>query len=143
MTVHLIKLAAGIINLSGIAERLAERTIDDAKIGPMVPVFTRNTPKKSEELLQGGSLYWVAKGRVIARSPFKDVRPQTDDAGRAYCELCIAPELVQVQPVPKRAFQGWRYLSVSDAPADIVINDSLDGDIPQDMLVELQELGLL
>ena len=143
MTVHLIKLAAGITDLSGIAERLSERTVDDAEIGRMVPVFTRNTPKKREELLQGGSIYWVAKGRVIARSPFKDIRPQTDDEGRSYCELCIAPELVQVAPVPKRAFQGWRYLQASDAPEDIVVNDSSGGNVPEDMLMELQELGLL
>lgn len=143
MTIHLIKLAAGAQKLADIVDKLTKFTVSDGEFGSIVPVFTRNTPKQKDGLLAGGSLYWVAKGRVIARSPFVDVRAQTDGEGRAYCELCILPELIRVQPVPKRAFQGWRYLPVADAPDDIVIDGDQGDDVPEDMLKELQELGLL
>ncbi|MBV1901294.1 MAG: DUF1489 domain-containing protein [Kordiimonadaceae bacterium] len=143
MTIHLIKLAAGAQKLADIADKLAIHTVADSEFGSIVPVFTRNTPKQKEGLLAGGSLYWVAKGRVVARSPFVDVRAQTDGEGRAYCELCILPELIRVQPVPKRAFQGWRYLPAADAPDDIGLNESNSEDVSDEMLKELQELGLL
>ena len=35
------------------------------------------------------------------------------------CLVLLDPGLVPVQPVVRRPFQGWRYLTAGDAPADL------------------------
>lgn len=142
MTVHLLKLAAGISDFATLQDRLQVRATDDPVLGIMVPVYTRNTPKRKAELLDGGSLYWVAGGQIVGRTAFLDIREDTDEEGRRFCWLCVASELKRVRAAPKRAFQGWRYLSDRDTPDDIE-SDVLSGDVPEDMLNELQKLGLL
>ena len=61
--------------------------------------------------------------------------------------LTLDPELVRTWPKPWRAFQGWRYLSPEEAPADLgqATGGAAGGeaDMPPEMLVELRELGLL
>ncbi len=142
MTVHLLKLAAGLSSFVDLQARLAERAITDPTLGRLVPIFTRNTPKQKSKLLDGGSLYWVAGGHVVGRTAFIDIKEDTDDEGRRYCLLCVSSELKRVRAAPKRAFQGWRYLSDHDTPEDIDEN-IVSGDMPEDMLNELQKLGLL
>ncbi|MEX0300452.1 MAG: DUF1489 family protein [Kordiimonas sp.] len=142
MTVHLLKLAAGIASFADLQKRLTERAITDTTLGTLVPVFTRNTPKQKAKLLDGGSLYWVAGGQMVGRTAFLDIKEDVDDAGRKYCLLCVSSELKRVRAAPKRAFQGWRYLDDHDTPEDIDEN-IMSGDIPEDMLNELQKLGLL
>ncbi len=142
MTVHLLKLAAGISDFAGLRESLQNREIVDQTLGPIVPVFTRNTPKQKAALLTGGSLYWVAGGQIVGRTAFIDIQEDIDEEGRRYCLLCVSSELKRVRGAPKRAFQGWRYLNDRDRPNDIeegVVSD----DMPEDMLGELQKLGLL
>ena len=100
-------------------------------------------PKRVEELLDGGSLYWVIKGQVAARQRLLDVRPFTDADGIGRCRLLLEPKVIPVAPRPYRPFQGWRYLVAKDAPRDI---DGKGGDLasmPEDMRRELAELGLL
>jgi hypothetical protein len=50
---------------------------------------------------------------------------------------------VPVRPVPRRAFQGWRYLTADDAPADLGRGDKGLADLPPKMRRELAELGLI
>jgi hypothetical protein len=100
-------------------------------------------PKRIDELLGGGSLFWVIRGHVACRQALLDVRPFTDADGIGRCRLVLEPKLVPVAPRPFRPFQGWRYLTTKDAPRDI---DSRTGDLavmPEDMRRELAELGLL
>ena len=51
--------------------------------------------------------------------------------------------LVPVRPVPRRAFQGWRYLTADDAPADLGRGDKQLAELPPKMRRELAELGLI
>lgn len=44
---------------------------------------------------------------------------------------------------PRRAFQGWRYLTSTDAPADISSNSSGIMSLPVELRRELADLGLL
>ena len=53
-----------------------------------------------------------------------------------------------MEPRPRRAFQGWRYLEADDAPPDLpnqrqaLATVAAEGDMPADMLAELRTLGL-
>jgi hypothetical protein len=102
---------------------------------------TRMIPKRRDEVLDGGSLYWVIKGSTAVRQVLADIRPFTDHDGVQRCNLVLEPALIPVAPRPRRPFQGWRYLEPKDAPPDI--GQSADGDMPEGLRRELAELGLL
>ena len=91
-----------------------------------------------DELLDGGSIYWVIKGVIQVRQAFTDIRVIDDRNGQRACELVFEPELVAVEPMPKRPFQGWRYLKPKDAPADLKAGRGGD-DIPPDLHAKLKE----
>ena len=141
---HLIKLAVGIkdvAHLAGIQERRLSDSIA-AGNGPRLFHVTRNVPRRSAELLDGGSIYWVIRGRIRVRQRLLDVESDTDGEGRRYCRLMLAPELVETQQWPHRAIQGWRYLPADAAPPDLLRTDAEAG-LPPEMAEELRELGLL
>lgn len=101
---------------------------------------TRMLPKRRDEVLDGGSLYWVIKGFVAVRQKLLDIRPFVDKEGVSRCHLVYDKGLVMVQPRPRRAFQGWRYLPVHEAPPDI---GKTADNMPDKLRRELAELGLL
>ena len=98
---------------------------------------TRQTPKRAAELLEGGSLYWVIKGQVLVRQAIDEI--VTEDSGHQPCRIYLKPELIETAPQPRRAFQGWRYLTAADAPPDLVEGES--GDLPTELALKLRELG--
>ena len=98
---------------------------------------TRYLPKRIEEMA-GGSLYWILGNSLIGRSPILGFAEKPD--GKHWIRL--SPELIPVVPRPKRAHQGWRYLTDEDAPGDLA--DSGGGDaLPSALAGELGKLGLL
>ncbi|MEQ8557030.1 MAG: DUF1489 domain-containing protein [Henriciella sp.] len=99
---------------------------------------TRMVPKQMGQLLDGGSIYWVIKGVIQVRQAFTDIREIEDRGGRRACELVFDPELIAVDPTPKRPFQGWRYLKPAEAPADLQA-DKAAQDIPPDLHAKLKE----
>jgi len=113
--IHMVKLCVGADDAADI-ERWQQRLM---KTSPLPYHHTRMVPKRAGELSDGGSIYWVTKGIILVRQRIMDVREITDRGGRKACELVFDPELVAVEPTPKRAFQGWRYLQPGDAPADL------------------------
>ena len=74
-------------------------------------------PKRADELIDGGSLYWVIRGEIMCRQRIRDVRPFGDKDGIGRCALVLDPKVVLVAPRPYRAFQGWRYLAGEGRPA--------------------------
>lgn len=142
MTLHLIKLCVGaesIGDLAGWIERkLALRR--EQRLSPEQFHTTRMVPRRADDLLDGGSLYWVIKGNVQVRQPLLDVRPFTDDEGIGRCHLVLEPELVPTEWQPKRPFQGWRYLDPKDAPRDLDANG--EESLPPELAAELAGLGL-
>lgn len=141
---NLIKLAVGIDDVAHLAavqkSRLAESVA--AGNGPRLFHVTRNVPRRSAELLDGGSIYWVIKGKIRVRQRLLDIESDTDGEGRRYCRLMLSPERVETQPWPHRAIQGWRYLPAESAPPDLVRREG-EGELPLEMAAELRELGLL
>ena len=73
-------------------------------------------PKRVDELLDGGSLFWVIKGEVLCRERILGIGPFTDKDGIGRCRIVLDGKVKLVQPRPYRAFQGWRYLPPKDAP---------------------------
>lgn len=144
MTLHLLKLCVGIENPDELLERISFRAAQCHAEGQIYePVHTtRMIPKRKEELLDGGSLYWVMKGQIRARQKLIDIRPFTDAEGISRCHLVLDRELVYTSLQPKRAFQGWRYLKGNDAPSDIS-GEQHDADMPMSFRQELADLGLL
>jgi len=145
MALHLIKLCVGCESIADLEEWIEENRAHHRRLGRDYEQThtTRMVPKRVEELLDGGSLYWVIKGQVAARQRLLDVRPFTDADGIGRCRLVLEPTVIPVEPRPYRPFQGWRYLAPKDAPRDI---DGKAGDLakmPEDMRRELAELGLL
>jgi hypothetical protein len=141
-SVHLIKLSVGPESLSDLERwqqmRLQEKLAAGEK--PELYHITRNTPRRAEALLDGGSIYWVIKGYVCARQKLLELRPVTYN-GMPHCAIIYEPKLIRVAPRPHRPFQGWRYLDPKAAPADIgrtIIEPGSDT-----MLRELATLGLL
>lgn len=146
MALHLIKLCVGCDSIEDLSTWQAERVRQMRREGKRPELFHRTfqAPKRRDELLDGGSLYWVIKGIVQARQQLIDIREGTKDDGSPCALLILARPVIPVRPVPRRAFQGWRYLSADEAPADIVGGRS-DGiaAMPPKLRKELAELGLL
>ncbi|CAO3351728.1 DUF1489 family protein [Azospirillum melinis] len=142
MPLHLIKLAVGVRDLDHLAE-LQDRRAVTAGGQTRIPVYTRRLPKRGDELLAGGSIYWVIKGSVLVRQPILAIDTDTDEEGESYCTLHLASDRVQTVPTPHRPFQGWRYLTTEAAPQDLSAVGGAGIEMPADMAAELRELGLL
>ena len=144
MTVHMMKLCVGVDSVDDLEAWITHRQQVRALSGePLEQIHTtRMNPKRRDEILDGGSLYWVIKGMILARQPIIDLRQVTGEDGITRCEIVMEPTLYRTESQPKRAFQGWRYLKVSDAPRDL---QSLSGgeDLPESFRRELADLGLL
>jgi hypothetical protein len=138
VTVHLIKLCVGITEVEELAAWQARR----ARQSKGVWHVTRMVPTRAAELVDGGSIYWVIRGTVQVRQRIEAVERYTDEEGIGRCKLVFDPELVPVRPVPRRAFQGWRYLSEVDAPPDLPPSPAGD-ELPPKLRAELAALGLL
>ena len=138
MSLHLVKLCVGVLDLDQM-----ERWINDVKAGrDTADHTTRMFPKRRDELLNGGSLYWVIRGVILCRQPIADLVPVTGEDGIHRCRIDFKPEIIAVRPQPRRAFQGWRYLDAADAPPDLRGAKQLKN-MPESMRRELAELGLL
>jgi hypothetical protein len=145
MPLHLIKLCVGCESIRDLEEWVAETMLEKRRLGrPEEQTHTtRMVPKRVEELLDGGSLYWVIKGQVASRQRLLDIRPFTDGEGIHRCHLVLEPVVVPVEPRPARAFQGWRYLQDKDAPKDLGRSAGDLAALPESLRRELAELGLI
>ncbi len=145
MTVHLIKLCAGVDTVKELADWQAERLKRLKRTGktPELCHRTLQAPRRRAEVLDGGSLYWVIKGFVLVRQRVLDLRPDVKDDGTACCGIVLDAKLVTTRAHPRRAFQGWRYLEAADAPKDAKVADGADDDLPRGMREDLRELRLI
>ena len=105
MTVHLKKLSVGSQSLDNLRDWQALRL---AQGGRLVHV-TRNRPRRADELLDGGSIYWIIKGVVTARQAIIDLAEAQRADGTPACGIVLSPEIIQVAPTKMRIFQGWRF----------------------------------
>lgn len=131
MTLHIIRLCVGCDTI----EDLLSWHADHAKPWRLQ---TRMTPKRADEVLDGGSIYRIFKGMILCRQRILGIR-RVGEGAAAHCEIALDPEIVRVAPTPRRPFQGWRYLEPGDAPPDL--GRGSDEGIPQELARQLREAG--
>ena len=144
MPLNMLKLCVGAESVEDLEAYVALRyKMKGGRLIDDLPFHTtRMVPKRADELLDGGSLYWVIKGSIQCRQQFRGIKPFRDSEGIGRCDLLLDPKIVRTEWAPRRAFQGWRYLTKEDAPADIGAGDAKAA-MPADLRRELAELGLL
>ncbi len=136
VSLHLLKLAVGIDDIDHLRQLRAARVVERGGNW----VYTRNHPRRAQEVLAGGSIYWVIRGQIRVRQLVTGLSGERDDTGRRYCRIELDAELVPTLPRACRPFQGWRYLAPADAPPD----RSAPATLPPDrMLAELRALALI
>jgi hypothetical protein len=145
VSVNLIKLSVGIESVEHLRDVQQRRLELKRKAGetPELMHITRSFPRRAAEVLDGGSIYWVIKGVIRLRQRITDLRETTNKDGNAACAIVYDADHVLIEPRPFRAFQGWRYLDPGDAPRDLDGIGAGVGDLPDEMAVELRNLGLL
>jgi hypothetical protein len=151
MTLHIIKLCVGCDSIEDLREWQEERLAEKRRKGekPVLAHVTRSMPKRREEVLDGGSLYWVIKGYVRVRQRILDLEQRIDENGVPCCAIVRDTPLVPTRLMAHRPFQGWRYLDPADAPPDIGtrgLAEAMPGwepEPPPELLEKLKELGLI
>ena len=132
MPLHLTRVAFGATSLEHLLGRFDQE-------GGEVFLTTRYLPKRHAEILGGGSLYWILKHQLVARSPI--LRFAEAEGGKTH--IVIPGRLVVVHPIPRRAHQGWRYFDDSAAPRDWLAGDDESDALPAALAGELAKLGLV
>lgn len=140
-TVHLIKLSVGTESVEQLTEWQSQR----AKLAPDGQYYhqTRMWPKRVDELLNGGSIYWVIKGEICARQRILRLDEKFGEDGVRRCGIVLAPEVVPTVCALKRPFQGWRYLTPEDAPADLPKGRDQEDALPVELSRALADIGVL
>lgn len=141
---NMLKLCVGAEGVEDLrtwqAARMAERRSRGED--PRPRHVTRMWPRRADEILAGGSLYWVFKGVIRARQRIESFDEVTGADGIRRCAIVMSPEVVLVDPRPRRAFQGWRYLTAAEAPPDLAGGGDA-ADLPPDLAAALSELGVV
>jgi hypothetical protein len=133
MPLNMTRVAFGADSLSHLRDRITAYAADGE-----VRLTTRYLPKRHAEMA-GGSLFWIIKHALVARSPL--IGFMDNGGGRTW--IRIKPEVILICSVPKRAHQGWRYLEGSDAPPDLGEGESASDHMPAKLIGELMKMGLV
>lgn len=138
---HLTKLAVGVRDIAHLRQLQADR----AQRNPPLRHRTRNFPRRAADVIDGGSIYWVISGSMLARQRVLDIIEDHWDDGSQCAALVLAPDLVALAGRPTKPFQGWRYLEPNDAPPDLTRDSLADGEaaLPTALRQELRALCLL
>ena len=136
---HITKLAVGIRDIAHLRQVQAERAVAQ----PPLRHRTRNMPRRRDEIVGRGSLYWVIAGTLLVRQPIVGIIEDTWEDGSRCTGLLLDAALVQVEGRPVKAFQGWRYLEHADAPADLSAEDLAPDAMPAALRNELRALCLI
>jgi len=142
MVQHIVKLCVGVDSPEHLAElQLARRQQRQAAGFPDNPYHvTRMMPRRKEDVLAGGSLYWVIKGSILVRQTILDLEAITGEDGIRRCKMVLDHPLVPTDIQPRRPFQGWRYLDAASAPKDIDSAKSGSG-LPRELEAHLRSIG--
>lgn len=142
--VNLLKLCVGAEKVADL-EAWQKRQRAQRKAQGLEPVHihvTRMWPKRQDEILNGGSLYWVFKGLVLARQEIARLDEVVGSDGIRRCGIVLVPEIIRTQPMPRRPFQGWRYFAPEDVPEDLDTADGGEPELPAGLATALSDMGV-
>ncbi len=135
----MIKLSVGSESIDTQAAWQAARLAEAGRLRHV----TRMWPRRGDELLDGGSIYWVIKGVVTSRQRILGFDEVIGEDGIRRCGIVLDPQLFHTIPQPRRPFQGWRYLPPGDAPRDAGKYVAGQETLPNDLRNKLAEIGVL
>lgn len=139
--VNLIKLSVGTENIEQLAAWQNHRA-SLAKDG-LYYHQTRMWPKREAEIVNGGSIYWVIKGEISARQRIIRLDEKIGADGIRRCGIVLDAEVIPTVAALKRPFQGWRYLTSEDAPADLPKGRASEEALPMELNRALADIGVL
>lgn len=131
-SLHLTRVAFGASDISVLAANIVGRAV-----GGEVRFTTRNRPRRADALI-GGQLHFIIRHTLVARAEIL----RFDDAAEGRTDIVCSDRLELVQPTPRRAHQGWRYLAENDAPAPLDAASGVD-QLPPHLARELSNLALI
>ncbi len=145
MTVHLVKLAVGIEDAEHLARVQKARLETAVRAGKQATLrhLTRHRPKRADEIVSGGSLYWVIGGAIAARQRILGFEEAAKADGTPAHAIVLDPRLVRTEAKSFRPFQGWRYLPEGKIPQDLGDVDNATEGLPSNLKKELKGLGLI
>ncbi len=136
--IHMVKLCVGVDSV----EQLIEYRARHYAPGEPNRHVTRMFPRRSDDLLNGGSLYWVIKGTIQVRQRIIRLEEVIGDDGIRRCAIVLDPELIRTTAAQRRPFQGWRYLEPAKAPADLPRARRAETALPPELNAALAEIGV-
>ena len=143
MAVNLLRMAVRIDSVSELKKIQTDRR--NITEGKRLYTYTRNMPKRLDELVNGGSVYWVVKRLIRVRQKIMSIEQQLNEEGKKFCAIELNPVHIILEPRKQKPFQGWRYLKSEEAPLDAAIVESnySNTNMPPELMSELKELGLI
>lgn len=138
--VNIVKLCVGADEVQDLVDWQEGRRRATGRANPVH--VTRMFPKRAEEVLNGGSLYWVFKGVILARQRILALEETRGEDGILRCAIVLDPEVVRTEPVPRRPFQGWRYLDAGETPRDLSKSRASESALPPGLMAALAEVGV-
>lgn len=138
---HLIKLSVGSKNVESMSDWQATRRAQTEDGLPRH--VTRMWPRRADEVLDGGSLYWVIQGLVQCRQRILRFDEVIGQDGIRRCAIVLDPEIIRTTSAQKRPFQGWRYLQPGDAPSDLPASRRDEDALPAELSAALADIGVL
>jgi hypothetical protein len=138
---HLIKLSVGTTSVESLSEWHKKPTSQ----GPdgLPRHITRMWPKRRDEVLDGGSIFWVIQGHILCRQRILRFDEVIGSDGIRRCAFVLEPQLIRTTNVRRRPFQGWRYLAPEDAPADLAMTRENEEALPTELSAALADIGVL
>ena len=96
MPLHLIKLCVGADSIADLEEWVEQRVRERKALGEPARSrhITRMVPSRRDEIVDGGSLYWIVKGQLAARQQVLEIEPFVDTDGIGRGRLWLAPQVV-------------------------------------------------
>lgn len=138
---NLIKLSVGSTSVESLEEwQSSRRAVSEDGLPRHV---TRMWPKRAEEILAGGSIYWVIQGHVQCRQKVLRFDEVIGSDGIRRCAFVLDPQIIRTSTAKKRPFQGWRYLTASDAPTDLPATRRHEDPLPAELSAALADIGVL